>query len=969
MFHCPAARPFVLVTVAALASPAVAVLPPVQVGDLTQSSAVVTVDGALNVTFEWALAAQPESIVGSAGATAPSSTAPAKLVITGLLPGKDYVVRAKSSGDFSADSAFATLRPNGRPGFRFGVSGDWRGELAPYPAVKNADERALDLFIRLGDTVYADYPSPDVFIPQCIALDEFRLKHREVYSPRFGLDAWGELALVTPSLATIDDHEVTNDFAGGEFTTDPLYRAVPASLETPQLLDNERGGDADADDPAIWTHPTDPAMSRVLCVAKNGGLRVYDLSGNLVQTVAPDAIRYNNVDLITGFELNGTAVDIAVVSDRLNDLMVFFKIDAATGTVINVTDPTLPRVFPKQDVKEQETVYGVGTVTRDDGRHYAFVSRRSTSVVRQLEIIANGSTVAWTPVRDIVLPAEFDGWVPENPQVEGIVVDAFHDVAYVGQEQVGFWKLSADPASVDAPVLVDRVRDFGGILGPGTWLSADVEGLTIADFGAGAGDLIVSSQGDSTFAIYDRVTNAKVGRFAIGGGAIDAVEECDGAAVSTNTFGGIWPGGLLVVQDGNDLPSVLGEDDGEIENVARSFKYVSYADARAAATAPAIRVNESPLYVAGITAFEEWNPLDPVVWQGTGDPRMDGRPKLYRAQAHGKDAAVFMLDARSFRDESLPSANPADPTSVFMFLIEAFNPKRTMLGKPQVEQLKSDLLAAQAAGITWKFVLVPEPIQNLGVVAAGDRFEGYAAERTEILAFVDETNIENVVFIAADIHGTLVNNLKYQIGVGEPQIPTDAWEISTGSVAFDAPFGPTVLGLAFALGLISESEYAQYLAAPTFVQDAIVTGLVNSQLSALGYDLLGFEGSTIPASFTVGGPVATHVFGWTEFDIAPGSKRLVVTTYGIDPYTSADLLADPVAVVARIPQIVSQFEVDAVGVPCVGDVDGSGSVNAADLGALLGAWGSQDSAFDLDGSGDVEGGDLAVLLATWGICD
>jgi len=952
----------------AAASRVVAALPPVQVGDLTTSSAVVTVDGAAAVTFEWALAAQPNVVIGSARATSPSPNSPAKGVLFGLLPGTAYVVRATSIDDASPLSSFATLRPTGRPGFRLGVSGDWRGELAPYPAVANADERGLDLFVRLGDTIYADYASPDVFMPQCFSLDEYGLKHREVYSPRYGLDAWGDLAKTTPSLATIDDHEVTNDFSGGDFTTDPIYRAVPAALETPQLLDNDRGGEADADDPAIWVHPTDASLSRVIAVAKNGGLRVYDLSGNLIQAVAPSSIRYNNVDILTGVMLDGRAADLAVVSDRRNDLMVFFRIDPSSGTVTDVTAPGLPRVFPEQDVGEQETAYGVGTVTRSDGKAYAFVSRRSTPIVRQLEIVALGATVGWVSVRDIVLPADFDGWVPENPQVEGIVVDAFHDVAYLGQEQVGFWRVSADPASADFPVLVDRVRDFGGLARPGTWLTADVEGLTLADFGSGSGDLVVSSQGDSTFAIYDRMTNEKVGRFAIGGGAVDAVEECDGAAVSTYTFGGAWPGGLLVVQDGNDLPSVLEEDDGEIVNVARSFKYVSYADVRASALSRQIRVNESPLYVAGLTAFNEWNPLDPQVWQGTGDPRVDGRPKLYRAQTHGKDAAVFVLDARSFRDPALPSANPLDPASVFAFLVQSFNPTRTMLGKPQLQQLKSDLLAAQAAGVTWKFVLVPEPIQNLGVVGAGDRFEGYAAERTELLAFIDSANIENVVFVAADIHGTLVNNVSYQFGPGQPQIATDTWEISTGSVAFDAPFGPTVMGLAFALGLVSEADYLQYLAAPTFVQDAVIGAIVNTQLLALGYDPLGLEGSAIQASFVLGGPIATHVFGWTEFDVTPGSKQLTVTTYGIEPYTFADLLADPAAIVARTPTPVSQFVVSAVGVPCVSDLNEDGSVSGQDLGTLLGAWGSSDPALDLDGSGFVDAGDLAILIGMWGGC-
>jgi myo-inositol-hexaphosphate 3-phosphohydrolase len=951
---------------ASLAAP----LPPVHVGDVDGTSAVVLVNANAQVTFEWALASSPAAVLGTTTASPAGPNAPAKSTLTGLMPGQRYVVRASAGPDVSVDSSFTTARIAGRPGFRFGVSGDWRGELAPYPAIANADERGLGLFIRLGDTIYADYPSPDVFMPQCLSLDEYRSKHQEVYSPRYGVDTWNDLAIVTPSLATIDDHEVTNDFSGGEFTQDPIYHTVPATFETPQLADTDEGGQADADDPSIWHHPTDVTQSRVLCVAKNGGLRVYDLEGRVVQSVTPDpeTIRYNNIDILNGVRVGRETIDIAVVSDRMNDLMVFFRIDPVTGLVTDITDPTSPRVFPGIDVKEQETCYGVATWTSDAGEPYAFLSMRKNSLVRQIRIVPNGSLIGWEFVRDIDLPSEFDGWTPEDPQVEGMVADAVHDVLYIGQEQVGFWRTNADPAAADAPVLVDRVREFGGLAGPGTWLSADVEGLTIADFGGGSGDLIVSSQGDSTFAIYDRVTNAKVGRFAIGGGTIDGVEDCDGAAVSTNTFGGIWPGGLLVVQDGNDLPSILGEDDGEIENLARSFKYVSYAACRNEALAAPIRVNETPLYQNGLQAFEEWNALAPATWSGTGDPRMDGKPDLYRARSYGKDAAVFVLDARSFRDAPLPAADPTNPTSVFQFLIASFNPTRTMLGVAQRERLKADLLAAEAAGVTWKFVVVPEPIQNLGVLAASDRFEGYAAERTNILKFVNENQIDNVVFVSADIHGTLINNLTYQMGPGQPQIPTGAFEITTGAVAFDAPFGPTVAGLAYGLGLLSEADYAFYQAAPVPVKDFVIGTLVDSQLALLGYDLLGLEGGPVDAEFTLGGPVATHVFGWSEFEILPGSRALKVTTWGIEPYTWSDLLADPASVVDRMPVPVSQFVVNAVNVPCIADLDGSGQVSGADLGTLLGAWGTAEAGADLDGSGDVGSGDLAILLGTWGGC-
>ena len=54
---------------------------------------------------------------------------------------------------------------------------------------------------------------------------------------------------------------------------------------------------------------------------------------------------------------------------------------------------------------------------------------------------------------------------------------------------------------------------------------------------------------------------------------------------------------------------------------------------------------------------------------------------------------------------------------------------------------------------------------------------------------------------------------------------------------------------------------------------------------------------------------------------------------------------------------------------CVGDLDGSGAVGAADLAILLGSWGPNPGhPADLDGDGDVGGEDLAILLGAWGPC-
>jgi hypothetical protein len=194
--------------------------PLLSAGDVDQDSAVL-----------WARVAVPGEVVFEVSTDpgfAPAATrhvlpvhdplVPAKLLLGDdvIDAGTRYHWRATDSAGNTAAAVFATPGAAGDAprGFRLGVSGDWRGELSPYPAISNADERGLDLFVKLGDTIYADYPSPLVPAEQATTLEEYRLKHLEVYSGRAGLDAWNDLQKTTAVLSTIDDHEVTNDFAG-----------------------------------------------------------------------------------------------------------------------------------------------------------------------------------------------------------------------------------------------------------------------------------------------------------------------------------------------------------------------------------------------------------------------------------------------------------------------------------------------------------------------------------------------------------------------------------------------------------------------------------------------------------------------------------------------------------------------------------------------------------------------------------
>jgi 3-phytase len=118
----------------------------------------------------------------------------------------------------------------------------------------------------------------------------------------------------------------------------------------------------------------------------------------------------------------------------------------------------------------------------------------------------------------------------------------------------------------------------------GEHISADAEGLTIYRGAFGSRYLLVSSQGDSTFAVFaHRGLGPHLGSFEIGDtGGIDGVQDSDGAAVVNVPLGATFPRGLLVTHDGGD-ENPTGED-------ATNFKLTRW-DAVANAFTPPLRVD------------------------------------------------------------------------------------------------------------------------------------------------------------------------------------------------------------------------------------------------------------------------------------------------------------------------------------------------------------------------------------------
>lgn len=326
----------------------------------------------------------------------------------------------------------------------------------------------------------------------------------------------------------------------GREGTRPLPHVI-ASAETAPV---EADGDA-ADDPAIWAHPTDPSRSLIIGTQKQSGLYVYDLNGAVLQFL-PDG-RMNNVDVRDSFMLSGRATPIVAASNRTDDSIALYRIDAATRRLINVAEGAQPTGFADP--------YGLCLYrSARSGRFFVFVTEPN-GAMRQWELLdAGNGRVRTNLAREFLF----------GSQIEGCVADDATGALYVAEEDIGLWRMNAEPDGGDARRSVATVADNPA-------LKDDLEGVAIYDLGGGRGYIVLSSQGNNSYAVFAREgDNAYLGSFAItadGATGIDGASETDGLDVTSVSLGGAYAHGLLVVQDGRNVAPP--------EN--QNFKFVPWA--------------------------------------------------------------------------------------------------------------------------------------------------------------------------------------------------------------------------------------------------------------------------------------------------------------------------------------------------------------------------------------------------------
>lgn len=329
---------------------------------------------------------------------------------------------------------------------------------------------------------------------------------------------------------------------------------VQADMETAPISATNK--DDAADDPAIWLHPTDPAKSIIYGSNKKGGISAYSLDGKEVSFYSTG--RINNVDVIYNFQHKGNKIDLFGATNRTLNSVDIYLINQSNGALTNILNNTV-----KATVDE---VYGFCFYrSKKTAKYYAIVCGKNGKV-EQYEILSNGDGLDLKLIREL----KFD------TQTEGMVADHVNGILYVGEEDKGIWKVSAEPDNSDKTLLNHSEQSTNKNI------RYDVEGLTIYYASENDGYLIASSQGNNSFAIYDRkVNNGYIASFKIIDGAYDSTEDTDGIDVLNFSFGSAFPDGIFVVQDGSNKTG------DKIE--AQNFKYVRWSKI-AALIQPPLRV-------------------------------------------------------------------------------------------------------------------------------------------------------------------------------------------------------------------------------------------------------------------------------------------------------------------------------------------------------------------------------------------
>jgi len=305
----------------------------------------------------------------------------------------------------------------------------------------------------------------------------------------------------------------------------PIERQVEATAET-EPVKATVGLDA-ADDPAIFVHPQDPARSLIIGTNKKAGLAVYNLQGEeLFFTPAGDV---NNVDLRPNILLpDSSRITWVASSERRTNRILVHRLNSETGELTDVSGNRL-----QTDLYE---IYGICMYRSPvSDSLYVFVNGKSGRIQQWVLRPMAGGNVRGEMVRELKVAS----------QPEGMVADDELALLYVGEEDRGVWRFSAEPDSGDDAHYVPMTGKDN------PYLRFDVEGLALYTGPGGSGYLLVSSQGNNSYAVYERAdSNRYLGSFRLKEASIDPTEDTDGIELTSCALPPPYEAGLFVAQDG-----------------------------------------------------------------------------------------------------------------------------------------------------------------------------------------------------------------------------------------------------------------------------------------------------------------------------------------------------------------------------------------------------------------------------------
>jgi phosphodiesterase/alkaline phosphatase D-like protein len=294
-------------------------------------------------------------------------------------------------------------------------------------------------------------------------------------------------------------------------------------------------------------------------------------------------------------------------------------------------------------------------------------------------------------------------------------------------------------------------------------------------------------------------------------------------------------------------------------------------------------MHNTPGYQAMLQAFDDFQPVREETFSAPDDPRTDGTQQMYFAQQWGANSIFFQLDDRSYRDIEIRTTAGGPDIGP-----RADNPDRTMLGRTQLEWFAQSLLDAQANGVTWKFVAISSPIDQVPsdyLVPAGplakDWNAGYRAERNELLKFIADNHIDHVVFLTTDDHQVRISRLSYLTD------PSDPTSVAPVPGAFQILTGPLGAG---GLPMINDHSFNSIKArADSLAAEQVSLGMPPLGLNPSFPGLVNVFREGDPQADVLRQPVdfySPDTFNYATLDVSADGESLTVRIFGINNFAA-----------------------------------------------------------------------------------